>query len=259
MLSEFIKSSSRPLIVVLGQTASGKTSFSLRLALRLRSGPSTSSSAEIINADSRQLFQYMDIGTAKITPEEMQDVPHHLFSVIKPNEDVHIGWYKKEAMRIIDEVLARGNVPILVGGSMLYISSIIDGLEPQPHRASKGEPSTKKTPCPYDLLIYGMDIERQDLYRRINERTRVLLQSGWIEEVKNLLDMGYTVTDPGFKACGYREIADAISTSDVRLQMSDLVEIIAQKTRNYAKRQCTWWRNDERIDWVSPATYLPAD
>jgi len=118
----------RPLVVLIGPTASGKTALSIEMALRLREG---GAAVEIVNADSRQLYKHLDIGTAKITEEEMNGVPHHLLSVLDPKESVTIAWYQKEAMRVIGELHARNILPILVGGSMLYISSIIDGLEPQ--------------------------------------------------------------------------------------------------------------------------------
>lgn len=238
----------RKLIVVLGPTASGKTEFSVRLAKMIER-------IEIINADSRQLYASMDIGTAKIRSEDMHDIPHHLLSVLDPKTQANIGWYKKEAMRVIDEIHARGSIPMLVGGSMLYISSIIDGLKPNPYRRSGGPPSTVKSPCPYDLSIIGLEVPRQELCRRINERTRTLLNSGWIEEVEGLLKMGYSVEDPGFMACGYREIANKIKNEKCKMK-SDLYEEIAAKTRQYAKRQLCWWKRDTRIMWVNPATWL---
>ena len=118
-----VDSSRRPLIVVVGPTASGKTAFSLAIAKHL------GRNAEIINADARQLYRSMDIGTAKIRPEEMQTVVHHLLDVLDPSEEATAAWYKAEATRVINDVVDRGNVPILVGGSMLYISALIDDLQ----------------------------------------------------------------------------------------------------------------------------------
>jgi tRNA dimethylallyltransferase len=116
----FLEGASKPLLVVLGQTASGKTDFSLELADYVH--------GEIINADSRQLYRFLDIGTAKIRSDETRGIPHHLFSVLDPKEEVTVAWYQKEATKIIEDILSHRKVPILVGGSMLYISSIIDGL-----------------------------------------------------------------------------------------------------------------------------------
>ncbi|MBI3336555.1 tRNA dimethylallyltransferase [Candidatus Peregrinibacteria bacterium] len=244
---------SKKLIVILGPTASGKTEFSINIARllnnslplggRVRERGSKKFNIEIINADSRQLYKYMDIGTAKISTKEMQGVPHHLFSVLGPKEKVTVGWYKEKAERVIEDVLARGNIPILVGGSMLYISAITDGY------VFTGKGGKRATPVPYDLYMIGMDIPRPLLYRRINERTKTLLESGWIGEVQRLLGMGYTVNDPGLKSHGYREIADAILNHQSPVTQ---LPIISAKIRQYAKRQMTWWRHDERIRWINP-------
>lgn len=289
-----IQESARPLIVVLGPTASGKTTYSIDLALYLQN-------AEVVNADSRQLYTQLDIGTAKVTPEEMQGVPHHLLDVLDPKKEVSIAWYQKEATKCIDALHAAKKVPLLVGGSMLYISAIIDGLTLAPaadpvvrtalgrrYDEDKGEslyrelleidpdcaqafhqhnkpyvirameiytatgekPSSvkMKTSCPYDLYIVGMHWEREVLTERINTRTRQLLERGWIDEVQGLLDAGYEVTDPGMKSHGYREIVTALERGSIDREM--LYEDIAAKTRQYAKRQMTWWRRDERICWI---------
>ncbi len=116
----------KPLIVLLGPTASGKTGLSIRIATSLAS---QQRSAEIINADSRQCYRFLDIGTAKITTKEMQGIPHHLLDVLDPKEECTISWYAREATNMIDAIHSRRNIPMLVGGSMLYISAIIDGLQ----------------------------------------------------------------------------------------------------------------------------------
>src|SRR3989344_2211558 len=122
-----LRTQKRPLLVVLGPTASGKTAFSLSVSYAMET---LGRRAEIVNADSRQLYRFLDLGTAKITPEEMQGIPHHLLDVLDPKQPVNIGWYQAQALAVIDDILARGNVPVLVGGSMLYISTVIDGLQP---------------------------------------------------------------------------------------------------------------------------------
>ncbi len=116
----------KPLIVFLGPTASGKTGLSIRIATSVAS---QQRSVEIINADSRQCYKFLDIGTAKITKEEMKGIPHHLLDVLDPKEECTISWYAREATNMIDAIHARGNIPMLVGGSMLYLSAIIDGLQ----------------------------------------------------------------------------------------------------------------------------------
>lgn len=296
LADELLARSKKPLIVVLGPTASGKTAFSIALAKHV--------GGEVINADSRQMFRYLYIGTAKITDEEKQGVPHHLFDELDPSEDLSIARYKEMAMNVIDDCHARGVVPVLVGGSMLYISAVVDGLDPLPpadpdirkrleeqwdaddgwtlyDRLVEIDPATAKSfekqnkvyvvramelyemtgkppstlkktmPPPYDILQFGMHWPREELVRRIDQRTGMMLRSGWIEEVEGLLDKGYTVKDPAMKSHGYKEIMQWLS-SDER-DPKALEETIAAKTRQYAKRQMTWWGDDERIVWVDGA------
>ncbi len=294
----FVSEAAKPLIVILGPTASGKTALSIDLAIFLKA---EGKHGEIVNADSRQLYRFMNIGTAKITPEETACVSHHLLDVLDPKEEVTAAWYKTEATRVINDILKRGNIPILVGGSMLYISALIDGLEfvtgadpvlrkkleqqydvdggvelyarlmeEDPETASafsknnrpyvirameilEGmgmKPSNAKQSgsCPCELLIFGMHWSREALVSRINMRTRQMFEAGWIDEVRSLLDKGYSPNDPGMKSHGYREIAEAISGGHIDEEA--LADSIAAKTRQYAKRQMTWWRADERIQWI---------
>jgi tRNA dimethylallyltransferase len=128
-LREFLMRAERPLIVVLGPTASGKTDYSVALAQALGEGEGETSRAEILNADSRQLYRHLDIGTAKITKEEARGVPHHLFDIADPKEEVTAARYKRNAVALIEEIHARHGVPVLVGGSMLYLSAVIDNLD----------------------------------------------------------------------------------------------------------------------------------
>jgi tRNA dimethylallyltransferase len=293
-VSDLLAKSKKPLIVVLGPTASGKTAFSIEIAKFI-------GSAEIINGDSRQLYHHLDIGTAKISEEEKKGIAHHLFSVLDPEKDVTIADYKKMAMDMIDDCHARNVAPILVGGSMLYISAIVDGLDPLPpadptirerleqewdkddgwtlydklveidpdtaksfekqnkryvvramelYEMTGKKPSTlKKTiPPPYDILQFGMHWPREELTKRIDERTKILLQSGWIEEVEGLIDRGYTLQTPAMKSHGYREIMQWLGSEEKNTEA--LEEVIAAKTRQYAKRQMTWWEQDDRIKWI---------
>ncbi len=294
----------RPLIVILGPTASGKTAFSVELALMInQTSPFEKGDwkeAEIINADSRQLYRQLNIGTAKTTPTEMKGIPHHLIDIVDPDSDVTAAWYKEQATAKIKEIQERKNVPLLVGGSMLYLSAVIDDLrfaspadpklrkkleeeydrdegaslyrqieerDPQTaqsfHRknkpyviraaellASGKKPSAvkKKGLPPFDLLIYGMEWKREELNGRINSRTHQMLENGWVEEVEGLMDRGYSPKDPGMKSEGYREIM-AFLRGD--MEKEDLEKYIAAKTRQYAKRQMTWWGKDQRIRWIS--------
>ncbi len=295
----FLATAKRPLVVVLGPTASGKTAFSVQLALSLKTAGYT---AEIINADSRQLYKGMDIGTAKITPAETAGVPHHLFSVVDPSEEITAARYQRMATETIEEMHARNVVPLLVGGSMLYISAIIDGLQPLPAKdaalraeleasydkdggaklfaelADRDPESAKVIPrenkpyviraleihrltgkpksaqlvtvsCRYDVLIFGMHWQREELTKRIDARTPLLLRGGWIDEVRQLLKQGYTLQSPGMRSHGYPELVRALQDGIDPLSVEP---VIAAKTRQYAKRQMTWWKHDNRIVWVRP-------
>ncbi len=238
LTKDHLEKSDKPLIVILGPTASGKTSFSIELAKFI-------GEAEVVNADSRQLFTGMDIGTAKVTEEEMQGIPHHLIDVFNPSERATSARFKEMAEEKIDQLLLDGKVPLLVGGSMLYIASVTDGLSFD--EEIRSELRSPEAECKYDLLILGLGKERSETVVRINNRTEGLFAAGWIEEVQKLIDEGYTKEDPGMKACGYREIIDYL---DIGSDLNDLKSSIAAKTRQYARRQITWWRNDSRIHWL---------
>lgn len=299
----FLSTATEPLLVVVGPTASGKTAWSVDLALEVGQRADSCSwiGAEVINADSRQLYRHLDIGTAKITHEEMRGIPHHLFDVLDPDQEVNIAWYKEQVTRVIGEVHARRHVPILVGGSMLYVSAVVDGLDPLPEaspemrarleaeydaddgwtlyaRLQDIDPQTaaafesqnkqyvvralelfettgiipsklkKKIPPPYQICTFGMHWSREELKRRIEERTSALLERGWIEEVEGLMDRGYSVGDPAMKSHGYREIAAWLQSEE--RDRGVLAAVIARKTVQYAKRQMTWWGNDDRIQWI---------
>lgn len=295
LVDAHLAASAKPVIVVLGPTCSGKTDFSLELCRYL------GDKAEVVNADSRQFYKGMDIGTAKITDEERGSVPHYLFSVLDPKEGVTIAWYQEQANRVIGEIHARGNVPVMVGGSMLYISSVVDGLRPLPEadpelrkeleklydeddgwalfdELSRVDPETAKSfdkankqyvvravelyrltgfppsqlkktvPPDFQTLLIGLERPRDELVKRIDERTPQLVNGGWIREVETLLENGYTVEDPGFKSVGYREIAQWLQSDEQNKEA--LIETIAAKSRQYAKRQTTWWKDDDRIHWI---------
>ncbi len=331
-IQAFLGASPRPLLVILGPTASGKTGCSIELAHMLGqsrrgmelwgrdiSAPQLSK-VEIINGDSRQLYRFLSIGTAKISQEEMQGIPHHLIDVLDPKEEATAAWYKQEAVRTIGEIQKRGNVPLLVGGSMLYVSAVIDNLEfvaeadPQlreklsreydrdqgaalmrtleerdPETALSLDPrnkvyliraleicllaqgkaslAKKKSACPFDLFILGVTLPREELHQRINARVRQMFERGWVEEVRELLAQGYTTDDPGLESHGYREIAAAVRSGKWKAprlcsgqvesgkfsteQEQSLIAEISAKSRQYAKRQMTWWRGDSRIRWMA--------
>lgn len=299
-----IAKSPKPLVVVTGPTGSGKTGLSIELALALKGEGITT---EIINADSRQCYKFMDVGTAKITEEEMKGIPHHLLSVLDPKEPATIAWFQEVATIAIADCHARGVLPMLVGGSMLYLSSVIDGLKPLPSDPALRQKLQKiydldegvtlqkelmhldpesgasierrnavyliraveicrltgksasevrtKTPSPYTLALFFMDLPVDVLDARIEARTRALLASGWAEEVESLWRKGHDVKDPGFVSHGYREILFRLKKGKNAAEVKTDPSVIAQintVTRQYAKRQRTWWRRDERVIRLQP-------
>lgn len=133
-LIDFLCVTEKPVVVVLGHTASGKTALSIHLA-KVMHGVFRRECMEIVNADSRQFYKGFDIGTGKILPQEMQHIPHHLLDVLSPADQVNVAWYQEQALGVIQDTHARHAKPMLVGGSMLYVSSIIDGLMPLPERS----------------------------------------------------------------------------------------------------------------------------
>jgi len=306
----FLEGAKKPLMVILGPTAAGKTSLSIEVARHV--------DGEVVNADSRQLYCHLDIGTAKVTEAEMQGVPHHLIDVCDPKEEITVGWYQEEATKVIEDILTRGKVPLLVGGSMLYMSSVTDGLTMAPavsrerhqellnmdnkmlyRRLQKLDPDAaaaihkNNTPrvvraievcevlekpkskvmaalnelrprgageqkSPYDLLIFGVEQSADVLKKRMADRLEKMIEGGWIDEVRNLLAQGYRAEDPGMKSTGYREIVEYLteldhagSDADIEAMQEMLKARILTKTRQYAKRQLTWWRGDRRIRWIS--------
>lgn len=297
-ITGFLERSKKPLLVLVGPTASGKTDLSLSIAEGLRA---QGRGVEIVNADSRQLYCHLDIGTGKIRPEEMRGIPHHLLNVLDPKEGVTAAWYKKEAEKVISDIHARGALPLLVGGSMLYVSAIIDNLKfvkkadstlrkrleeeydrdqgatlyrrlaaqdpetaqsfdrrnkPYVVRAmeileSIGTPSgaKRKEASPYDLLLFGLDVPRAELTEKIDARVEQMFADGWLEEVRSLLARGYRPDDPGLQSVGYRDIVAFLERGEPSLER--LKESIKAQSRQYARRQMTWWKHDGRIRWMT--------
>ena len=303
LVKDHCEDSAHPVLVVLGPTASGKTAFSIDLAEFLQSDCGHSS--EVVNADSRQLYRGLTIGTAKITEAEKQGVVHHMIDVLDPREEATVGWYQKEAHIIIDSLHTKNVVPIVVGGSMLYISALTDGLSLAPPAnpeirdriekeydkddgvalysrlkaldptvASKIHPNNKprlvraveireistvdnpkeemwkaQEESKYNFLILGISKPREESVVKINNRCKAMFDHGWVEEVQKLVDAGYTASDPAMKSHGYKEIMEYIE-NEKQEPLEELQERIAAKTRQYARRQMTWWKRDDRIVWL---------
>lgn len=285
------------ILVICGPTASGKTALAVELALRHR--------GEVVSADSMQIYRRMDIGTAKPTREEMRGVPHHMLDVADPEEDFSVARYVDMAAKCVDDILSRGKLPILAGGTGLYIDSLLSGrtfapfqpdsllrgqLEEQlrreggaamlsrlaqvdPDSAARLHPndekriiralevyqSTGKTitqhnletqaiPPRYDALTLALAFERrEDMWSRIDRRVDQMMDQGLVAEVQGLLDSGVPAKCTAMQAIGYKEMAAALlSGGDVR----SAAEEIQLRSRQYAKRQLTWFRRNKAARWL---------
>ena len=286
----------KPLVaVVVGPTASGKTSLGIEIARRL--------DGEIVSADSMQIYKNMDIATAKPTPEELSQARHHLIGFLDPGEEFSVAKYKKVATDAIDDILSGGRLPVVVGGTGLYIDTLIkntefldyeksdiraelekraenEGIEALSEELKKVDPktaerlhindskriiralevyhSTGKTitnqcelshlnESKYRFCIIGLTAQdRQYLYDRINLRVDLMLQEGLVEEAKQFfaLNPGGTAK----QAIGYKELKPYL---DGLISLEAAVDKLKMETRRYAKRQLTWFRRNDSINWLS--------
>lgn len=228
------KSPDKPnLVVILGPTASGKTRLAIQLAKQFN--------GEIVCADSRTIYRGMDIGTSKPNAKEQRTIKHRLFDSAKPDQVVTLVAWQKRAYRTIYAIIRRGKTPFLVGGTGLYLSSIIENYQvPQ----KKGIPR-------YNFLILGMHVPREKLYKQINARVRTMVTHGLEKEITRL-SKKYSWSLPAMHGIGYQEWKPYFEGIKTKQQT---IAAIQQATRNFAKRQMTWFRGMERkgthIQWVA--------
>lgn len=287
-------------ITIVGPTGIGKTNLSLELADRL-------ANVEIISADSRQVYKFMDIGTAKPSAAELARVNHHFINTIYPNEYFSAGKYSREAREKIIWLIQNNRIPMVVGGSGLYIRALFDGffekeitdisikkrlnkemaetgIKPlyeklcqlDPPSAEKIHPNNvhrivralevyeitgvplseyhneKTVPAPFDPLFIGLNIDRQQLYRQIEKRVDRMLEIGLVDEVKTLKNLGYQRTLNSQQTVGYREVFEYL---EGELNYEEMERLIKQRSRNYAKRQLTWFGKEKRINWFDLESY----
>jgi len=281
-------------IIIEGPTASGKSDLAYELASYFKT--------DIISADSRQVYKYLNIGTAKPDEKILSEVRHHLIDIITPNQRYSVGQFIKEANIIIEKLDKNNKIPIICGGSMLYIDRLLNGLSYIPdveekfrqladqyikthslsecyHYIKSFDPKfsqriaptdkqrihrvlsvwfafkkpisyywdKQETICEYNWFRILINKDRDDLYDRINRRTESMIESGLIEEVQRVLDMGYKTTDYGLTSVGYTEFLDLITTKSTldKKKMRECISLAAQHTRNYAKRQITWYKKKQ--------------
>ncbi|MGL4571961.1 MAG: tRNA (adenosine(37)-N6)-dimethylallyltransferase MiaA [Clostridium sp.] len=285
------------ILVIAGPTAVGKTELSIRLANKLN--------GEIISADSMQIYRYMDIGSAKIKSEEMDGITHHLIDIVDPNEPFSVADYKKLGEKSINDILRRGKLPIIVGGTGLYINALTCNMdftdaesdyeyrtelesladkfgnsyihnmlksideesyikihENNRKRVIRALEVYKMTGKPfssfdagndfynsdYNVHYYVLNMDRTNLYSRINKRVDIMIDSGLEEECIKLKQMGYNSSMQSMQGIGYKEMLYYL---DNKLSLDECIEMIKKGSRNYAKRQLTWFRRDPRANFLN--------
>ncbi len=235
------------LIVILGATATGKSALALELAEKLQT--------EIISADSMMVYKNFNIGTAKPSLEELSRVKHHFVDILEPYEKFSVADFQNAASKIISDLNNRGKIPIVAGGTGLYIQALIEGYKFNDYDDIDTNGKVKKSlnslfketgSLAYNVEVIGLTMNRQELYRRINERTKKMFDDGLVDEVKNLLASGVSRNAQAMLGIGYKETLEYL---DGTLTLNETIDKISQATRNFAKRQLTWYRRMKYIDW----------
>ena len=289
-----------PVIAVVGPTASGKTALSINIAKRF--------SGQVVSADSMQIYEKMNIATAKPTDDEMQGIPHHLIGFQAIDKKFSVAEYVTLAKECIEKIQSQGDLPVIAGGTGLYVDSLLQNIQfsqedenteirkeltemfdekgaefmlnwlreidPQTSeklhlkdksriiRALEIYKATGKTmteqkalsktePSPYNTLYIGINYrDRNVLYDRINRRVDIMMQNGLLEEAKDFYNIDSDKT--ACQAIGYKELAPYFNNEK---SLEECLESLKIETRHYAKRQLTWFRKNENINWVYPDDY----
>ncbi|MBR3498159.1 MAG: tRNA dimethylallyltransferase [Selenomonadaceae bacterium] len=231
-------SSREKLVVILGATSTGKSSLALELAEKF--------DTEIISADSMAVYKNFNVGTAKPTQAELERVPHHLINILNAEEKFSVGEFVRLARPIITELNLRGKIPIVAGGTGLYIQALVEGYE---LGAGKSLVSHYKRTGElfYDALVFGLTSDRPALYDRINRRTEKMFAGGLVDEVKTLLASGIAPNAQAMTGIGYKETVEYLQGGAT---LEETISKVAQATRNFAKRQLTWYRRMHYIRWL---------
>jgi len=278
----------------------GKSATAIRLAKDF--------DGEVINCDSMQVYRGFDIGTDKIPPEGREDIPHHLIDVSDPAHQFTAADFVRLAMEAIREIRGRNRLPIITGGTGLYLKALIEGLFPEGRKDPRiraelemeaeekgleglyrelmeadpdygctigkrdrvriiralevfratGKPlsahfaSTRSPTGDFHILQIGLKLEREKLYRRIEDRVERMFARGIVEEVKGLLAAGVRRDAPPFRALGYRQVLKYLSGE---ITLEEAIAETKKETRRYAKRQMTWFRKRKEIRWFYPDEY----
>jgi tRNA dimethylallyltransferase len=251
MVSKLIPqpSSLCPLIVIVGETASGKSALALELGERWN--------GEIICADSRTVYRGMDIGTAKPNTKEQKRVPHHMIDVVSPNEPFNVVNFQGRTLEIIKDINKMGKLPILVGGTGLYVDSIVfnygfskSNTERDPinlRHMKPGQEVTRSTEPRVNTLVLGLSVPKEELDNRIIERVNLMLKAGLEHEVRSLVDKHGWQAE-AMTGVGYHEWQAYFADTQTLAETKQLIII---HTRQYAKRQRAWFKRNNHINWVS--------
>lgn len=289
--------SKKKAIFIVGPTASGKTALSIHIAKKF--------GGEIISADSMQIYKGIHIASAAPNVEEMDGITHHLLEFLELTEQFSVADYVKMARKCINDIFSRGKIPVIVGGTGLYINSLLDNTEFSdsetdfdlrnrledefnkmggeemlkklsefdPDTASRLHPNNRRriirafevymqtgktityqnevshlNDVPFQSLVIGINYkEREKLYERINKRVDIMIENGLLEEAK--ATYAIDSSKGAFQAIGHKELYGFF---DGDISLEEAKEHLKQQTRRYAKRQLTWFRRDERINWIYP-------
>ncbi len=295
----------KPLVILTGPTAVGKTGLSIDLAKKIN--------AEIISADSMQVYKKMDIGTAKIMPEEMSGVKHYLVDELLPDEPFNVVLFQEMAKEALGEIYSKGKIPLVVGGTGFYIQALLYDIhfdendddtkyreelnrladlkgneylhlmlkEVDPVSAENIHPNNRKrviralefykktgTPIskhneteaarksPYNFEYFVLNDARNKLYDKIDRRVDLMLENGLIDEVKSLMDEGYTKDLISMQGLGYKEIIDYLNGETA---FEEAVYILKRDTRHFAKRQITWFKREKDVTWINKDEFASDD
>ena len=281
-------------LFIIGPTGVGKTYISICVSEEMN--------GEIISADSRQFYRYMDIGTDKPSKETLERIPHHFINILNPDEYYNAGQFGKDARVKISEIRNRNRLPVIAGGSGLYVKAILEGffdekkkdlllkrslteraeiegnealyaelqsVDPEfaaqismndTQRIVRGLEVFKVTGIPltthwrkqkvsigFEPVTIGLRRTREELYEKINRRVETMLERGLVEEVRSLRTKGYSPELNAFKTYGYAEVFRYLENI---IPYDEMVEQIQRRTRNFAKRQMTWFRKMENVTWI---------
>lgn len=289
----------QPLIILTGPTAVGKTDLSIKLAGAI--------DGEIISADSMQVYRHMDIGSAKVTREEMGGIPHYLIDVLEPDQEFNVVSFQSMAKEALNEIYSHGHIPIIAGGTGFYIQALLYDIDftendgdssirrelealavsegeraplllhsmlqkADPKAAADIHPNNIKRviraieyfrqtgerislhnerahakESPYNFLYYVVTTEREQLYRRIENRVDRMLEQGLVEEVQRLKAMGCHRGQTSMQGLGYKEILDYLNGE---CSLDEAVYRLKRDTRHFAKRQLTWFKRERDVRWI---------